>query len=167
MIVLRGRPPSFSGQAPQARAGGSARRPPSLRTGRSEHGLIDLVHEAGAETAPPSSGKGGRAFTITADVTAMSSVEQAVARTTAEFGHVDILHNNVGVTHMGGPVELTEEQFAAALDLNIGPVYRTAKAVIPQALRQGGGAIVNISSLAAARWNEDISILPITRPRQR
>ncbi len=113
---------------------------------------IDIVHEAAAETAAIIEREGGRALAITADVTAMSSVEQAVARTTAEFGHVDILHNNVGVTHMGGPVELTEEQFAAALDLNIGPVYRTAKAVIPHMLRQGGGAIVNISSLAAARW---------------
>src|SRR3712207_7940436 len=53
---------------------------------------------------------------------------------------------------MGGPVELTEEQFAAALNLNIGPVYRTARAVVPHMLRQGGGAIVNISSLAAIRW---------------
>ena len=53
---------------------------------------------------------------------------------------------------MGGPVELTEEQFEAAVKLNLGPVYRTAKAVIPHMLRQGGGAIVNISSLAAIRW---------------
>jgi NAD(P)-dependent dehydrogenase (short-subunit alcohol dehydrogenase family) len=53
---------------------------------------------------------------------------------------------------MGGPVELSEEKFAAAVDLNIGSVYRTSKAVIPHMLRQGGGAIINISSLAAIRW---------------
>ena len=68
------------------------------------------------------------------------------------LGRIDILHNNVGVTHMGGPVELSEEQFAVGDGLNIGPVFRTAKAVIPHMLRQGGGAIINISSLAAIRW---------------
>ena len=53
---------------------------------------------------------------------------------------------------MGGPVELTDAQFAASLDLNIGSVYRTARPCFSHMLRQGGGAIVNISSLAAIRW---------------
>src|SRR3954451_18554654 len=53
---------------------------------------------------------------------------------------------------MGGPVELSEERFQIALDLNIGSVYRTAKAILPQMLRQGSGTIINISSLAAIRW---------------
>jgi NAD(P)-dependent dehydrogenase (short-subunit alcohol dehydrogenase family) len=113
---------------------------------------VDLVHEAAEETASTIVKEGGEAVAIAADVTDMSSVEAAVAQAVTAFGRIDILHNNVGVTHMGGPVELTEEQFEAALKLNIGPVYRTAKAVIPHMLRQGGGAIVNISSLAAIRW---------------
>ncbi|MBM6580656.1 SDR family oxidoreductase [Microvirga sp. BT689] len=113
---------------------------------------IDLIQEAAEETASIIAKDGGEAIAIAADVTDASSVEGAVARTIEAFGRIDILHNNVGVTHMGGPVELTEEQFEAALKLNIGPVYRTAKAVIPHMLRQGSGAIVNISSLAAIRW---------------
>jgi NAD(P)-dependent dehydrogenase (short-subunit alcohol dehydrogenase family) len=113
---------------------------------------IDLVQDAAEETAAIIGSEGGSASALAADVTDMKSVEDAVSRTMAEFGRIDILHNNVGVTHMGGPVELSEEQFKAALDLNIGPVYRTAKAVIPHMLRQGAGAIVNISSLAAVRW---------------
>ena len=64
---------------------------------------------------------------MAANVTQGQSVEDAVAQTIARFGRIDILHNNVGVTHMGGPVELSEEQFHVALDLNIGSVYRTAK----------------------------------------
>ena len=113
---------------------------------------IDLVQEAAEETAAIIGSEGGSASAVAADVTNAESIEAAVSRTMAEFGRIDILHNNVGVTHMGGPVELSEEQFKAALDLNIGPVYRTAKAVIPHMLRQGAGAIVNISSLAAVRW---------------
>lgn len=113
---------------------------------------IDLVHDAAEETAAIIKSEGGAALALAADVTDTASIENAVAGTIAEFGQIDILHNNVGATHMGGPVELSEEQFKAALDLNIGPVYRSAKAVIPHMLRQGGGAIVNISSLAAIRW---------------
>jgi NAD(P)-dependent dehydrogenase (short-subunit alcohol dehydrogenase family) len=113
---------------------------------------VDLVPEAAEETASIIVKEGGEAVAIAADVTDTDSVKAAVDQAVEIFGGIDILHNNVGVTHMGGPVELTEEQFEAALKLNIGPVYRTAKAVIPHMLRQGGGAIVNISSLAAIRW---------------
>ncbi|MEE1612184.1 SDR family NAD(P)-dependent oxidoreductase [Microvirga sp. CF3016] len=113
---------------------------------------IDLVQAAAEETAAIIGKEGGSAVALSADVTELISINDAVERTIAEFGRIDILHNNVGMTHMGGPVELSEEQFTAALDLNIGPVYRTSKAVIPYMLRQGGGAIVNISSLAAIRW---------------
>ncbi len=113
---------------------------------------VDLVQAAADETAAIIEGEGGAAVAVAADVTDTGSVAEAVAEIVARFGRVDILHNNVGVTHMGGPVELSEEQFRAALDLNIGPVYRTAKAVVPHMLEQGGGAIVNISSLAAIRW---------------
>ena len=113
---------------------------------------VDLVREAAEETAAIIEGEGGVALAVAADVTDAESVAKAVSQVVSRFGRIDILHNNVGVTHMGGPVELTEEQFKAALDLNIGPVYRTSKAVIPHMLEQGGGAIINISSLAAIRW---------------
>jgi NAD(P)-dependent dehydrogenase (short-subunit alcohol dehydrogenase family) len=89
---------------------------------------------------------------VTADVTDLASVRDAVAASVQTFGGLDILHNNVGVTHMGGPLELDEESFRAALDINVGSVYRTARAVLPNMLERGGGAIVNISSLAAIRY---------------
>jgi len=113
---------------------------------------IDLVQAAADETASIIEGEGGVAIAVAADVTDAASVAGAVSQVVSRFGRIDILHNNVGVTHMGGPVELTEEQFKAALDLNIGPIYRTSKAVIPHMLEQGGGVIINISSLAAIRW---------------
>lgn len=113
---------------------------------------VDLVQAAAEETASIIAQEGGEAVAVAADVTDTTSVAAAVAQAVTAFERIDVLHNNVGVTHMGGPVELTEEQFEAALTLNIGPIYRTAKAVIPHMLQHGGGAIVNISSLAAIRW---------------
>jgi NAD(P)-dependent dehydrogenase (short-subunit alcohol dehydrogenase family) len=113
---------------------------------------IDLDEAAARETADIVTGEGGRAIAVAADVTKLASIEAAVAETVAAFGAITVLHNNVGVTHMGGPVELDEAQFQLSVDLNLGSVYRTAKAVIPVMLEAGGGAIVNISSLAAIRW---------------
>ncbi|MFX6182674.1 SDR family NAD(P)-dependent oxidoreductase, partial [Acinetobacter baumannii] len=52
----------------------------------------------------------------------------------------------------GGPVELDEEAFRRNLDINIGSVYRTAKAVLPHFMAQKSGVIINISSVAAIRW---------------
>ena len=113
---------------------------------------VDLVRDAAEETAAIIRGEGLEAIAIAADVTDLASIEMAAQKTAEAFGGIAILHNNVGVTHMGGPVELDEEKFQAALDLNIGPVYRTAKAVLPAMIEAGGGAIVNISSLAAIRY---------------
>ncbi|POR49968.1 SDR family NAD(P)-dependent oxidoreductase [Bosea psychrotolerans] len=113
---------------------------------------IDVSQAAADETAGIIAGEGGVAIALAADVTQQGSIDAAVTATMTRFGRIDILHNNVGVTHMGGPVELSEEQFKAAVDLNLGPVFRCSKAVIPHMLKAGGGAIVNISSLAAIRW---------------
>ena len=112
----------------------------------------DLHHAAAEETADIIRDEGGRSLAVAVDVTNQASVNDCVAKGLDAFGALDILHNNVGVTHMGGPVELDEAQFKAAVDLNLGSVYRTAKAVIPAMLERGAGAIVNISSLAAIRY---------------
>ena len=113
---------------------------------------IDLSIRAAEETASIIADEGGQAIAIAADITDLASIESAVAATRQSFGAISVLHNNVGITHMGGPVELSEAQFQQSVDLNLGSVYRTAKAVIPHMIEAGGGAIVNISSLAGIRW---------------
>ncbi len=113
---------------------------------------VDISEQAAQETAGIIAAEGGRAIAIVADVTSLASIGAAVNRTIAEFGGIEILHNNVGVVIPGGPVDLDEAQFQRGLDLNIGPVYRTAKVVLPHFIERNGGAIVNIASLAAIRW---------------
>ena len=89
---------------------------------------------------------------LAADLTDAAQVETLVQSALKQFGRIDILHNNVGTTVMGGPMELSEEAWNRSLDINLGSVYRTSKAVLPHMLKQGRGAIINISSLAAIRW---------------
>jgi NAD(P)-dependent dehydrogenase (short-subunit alcohol dehydrogenase family) len=113
---------------------------------------VDLSAGAAAETVDVIASEGGEAIAIAADVTSLDSIESAVKKVLETFGSIAVLHNNVGVTHMGGPVELSEAEFQLSIDLNLGSVYRTSKAVVPHMIEAGGGAIVNISSLAAIRW---------------
>jgi NAD(P)-dependent dehydrogenase (short-subunit alcohol dehydrogenase family) len=96
-------------------------------------------------------GAGGDCTPIVADVTDESQVAAAVEAAVSTWGRLDIVHNNVGVTRLGGPTELSEEDWASAFDVNVTSVFRSCKYAIPHLLHRGG-AIVNVSSLASIRW---------------
>jgi NAD(P)-dependent dehydrogenase (short-subunit alcohol dehydrogenase family) len=113
---------------------------------------LDIALAAAQETAAIIAGEGGQAIAVAVDVTSLASVGRAVAEAAEAFGAPHILHNNVGVVFHGGPVELDEDTFQRAMDINLGSVYRTAKVVLPLFLKRGSGTIVNIASLAAIRW---------------
>ena len=113
---------------------------------------VDLNLAAAEETRRFIEQEGGSCTALAADVTNSESVKGAVTATMAQYGCIDILHKNVGVTKMGGPVELAEEEWHRAIDLNLTSVYLTCKPVLPIMVHQGSGAIINISSLAAIRY---------------
>jgi len=110
-------------------------------------------HEAAAQTTVQHiQSEGGHGIAVCADVTDSQSVQAAVAQAMQWGGRIDILHNNVGMTLMGGPVEIEEADWQRAIDINLGSIYRTAKATLPHMLAQQSGVIINISSLASIRW---------------
>jgi len=114
---------------------------------------VDRSDTAAQETADVIRSERHQAIAVCADITDTASVAAAVAHAMQTYGRVDILHNNVGMAMMGGPLELDEAQWQQSLDVNLGSIYRTAKAVLPHMLAQGSGVIINISSLAAIRWS--------------
>ena len=69
-----------------------------------------------------------------------------------EFGRLDILHNNVGIAEVGGPVDASEESWDRVHDVNLKSAFLTSKHAIPKMQEQGEGAIVNVSSIAGERW---------------
>lgn len=113
---------------------------------------VDIDLDAARATAGVIEAEGHRAIAIHADVTQLASVQAATAAAIEQMGAVDILHNNVGATHMGGPVELDERTYQLSMELNVGSVFRTVKAVVPHMLQRQRGVIINISSLASLRW---------------
>jgi 2-keto-3-deoxy-L-fuconate dehydrogenase len=84
--------------------------------------------------------------TRTLDVTDPAAIE-ALAR---ELGAVDILFNCAGYVHHGTVLDCTEDDFDFAMTLNVRSMYRTIKAFLPAMLDNGGGAIVNMSSIASS-----------------
>ncbi|MGY0709647.1 SDR family NAD(P)-dependent oxidoreductase [Azospirillum argentinense] len=113
---------------------------------------VDKVAEAAEETAALIAAEGVAALAVTADVTKGPEIAAAVERTLAAHGRIDILHNNVGITEPGGPVETSEESWRRVLDTDLTGVFLTCKHVLPVMVAQRSGAIVNISSIAAIRW---------------
>ncbi len=113
---------------------------------------LDIDADAIAETARIIEDEGGLVATMTCDVTRANEVEAMVAACTERFGRIDILHNNVGGSSPGGPVEMPEVEWQAQLDFNLTSAFLTCKHVLPVMKTQGNGAIVNVSSVAGMRF---------------
>ena len=89
---------------------------------------------------------------IVGNVTDDASVASAVERTVAEFGGIDVLHNNVGIARMGGPIEQPLEEWNLMLNVNLTSMFLTCKHVLPHMLAQGSGSIINIGSVGGMRY---------------
>jgi NAD(P)-dependent dehydrogenase (short-subunit alcohol dehydrogenase family) len=113
---------------------------------------VDHREPAARETEAIIRGEGFPCLALAGDVTQSDAVRAIVARTVADYGRIDILHNNVGITEMGGPIEASEDSWRRVLDVNLTSLFLTCKHTLPVMLAQGAGAIVNISSIAAVRY---------------
>ena len=96
--------------------------------------------------------EGGTCLDFHADVTDGNAVQRMAQACVAEFGRIDVLHNNVGIVETGGPVEMSEEAWQRVIANNQTSVFLTCKHVLPQMVRQRAGAIINIGSVASLRW---------------
>lgn len=113
---------------------------------------IDLTREAAAATSGLIAAEGGQAIAVAADATRAADVQRAVATALEAYGRVDILHNNVGITSQGGPVETSEETWDRVMTVNVKSMFLTCKTVLPLFEAQRSGAIVNIGALGGVRW---------------
>jgi NAD(P)-dependent dehydrogenase (short-subunit alcohol dehydrogenase family) len=86
---------------------------------------------------------------LTGSVTEEGDLESLLGETLDRYGRLDGVVNSTGHPPSGEILELTDEQWHAALDLVVLNVVRIARLVTPTMVRQGGGAIVNISTFSA------------------
>ena len=113
---------------------------------------VDRNLDAAQTTALLIADEGFEAEVAQCDVTQGPAVQKMVEDCLARFGRIDILVNNVGRSEPGGPVELSEETWDEQLDVNLKSAYLCCKSVLPVMEKQGGGAIVSVSSVAGLRY---------------
>jgi len=92
--------------------------------------------------------QGGRAIGMEVDVRNSRQIQDCIKQTIVEFGQIDILFNNAGTPVGVGPfLKLSEQQFQLSLDINLMGMVRFCQNLIPVMQEQGGGTIINNSSL--------------------
>ncbi len=85
---------------------------------------------------------------ISGDVSDSSLCQSVIARTMNQFGRIDALFNNAGIVIGGTLVECTDEEWERTMAVNLKSMYTMCRGAVPAMQRQGGGAIVNMSSIA-------------------
>ena len=113
---------------------------------------VDRDLKSAEETVAMARQHGDRCTAFEADVTKEKTLAAMVAHARDQFGRIDVLHYNVGVSIAGGdaiPTEITEEAFDRVMTINLRGCVMAVKHVLPVMRAQKSGVILTISSLAA------------------
>jgi NAD(P)-dependent dehydrogenase (short-subunit alcohol dehydrogenase family) len=109
----------------------------------------DIAEDKGKETVDIITGKGGQAVFNYADVTNPASVEAMVKQVIEQFGRIDVLFNNAGISGVGCLHEVDPDAWDRVMNVNIKGVYLPSKYVLPHMMEQKNGSIINMSSCIA------------------
>lgn len=117
--------------------------------------MADVKAEAAQQVAASIQAQGGRALAVACDVADSASVAAMVEQAVATFGGVDILVNNAAIYPARSWTEISEAEWDRVFAVNIKGYYLCARAVYPSMKAQGGGAIINISSITffLGKWD--------------
>ena len=107
--------------------------------------IIDVSEENAQQVSGEIASGGGKAFAYACDVSNQQQVNEVFQKITG----INILVNNAGIAHIGNAENTTEEDFERVFRVNVKGVYNCLHAAVPMMKANGGGAIVNLSSIAA------------------
>ena len=109
--------------------------------------------EAAQAVVEAITGQGGRALAVQGDVKEPTAAGEMVKAATSEFGRLDILVNNAGTTRDTLLPMMKEEDWDTVLDTNLKGAFLVTKAALRPMIRQKGGRIINITSMAGVAGN--------------
>lgn len=118
--------------------------------------VSDLNQSAAEEVVKGIEADGGQAIAVVCDVTDDNALENLVNKTLDAYGKISLLVNNAG----GGgpkPFDMDINVFRKVFDLNVFSIFRLCQLCAPHMEKNGEGAILNISSMAAENKNKDMS----------
>lgn len=121
--------------------------------------VSDYNLEQAQQTSKEINDKGGNSIAIDCDVTEDEALVNLVDKTTAEFGSIEILVNNVGGGGAGreSPYEIEVTQFQKVFEMNVFSTWRLCQLVAPHMKKAGYGSIINMSSMASINKSPAIS----------
>jgi NAD(P)-dependent dehydrogenase (short-subunit alcohol dehydrogenase family) len=111
--------------------------------------VSDINDEGSKQTEAIIKQAGGSAETMHFDVTDQAQIDKVLAAVVAKHGHIDILINNAGICLNAPALETSKEIWDRQMRINLDAVFYCSKAFGAQMVKQGTGAIVNLSSMAA------------------
>ena len=113
--------------------------------------VADRDLAAAEETARAIRDEGHQADAVACDLLLADQCRAAVDAAVARFGGLHLLVNNAGLSNMGDVIATAEADFALIMDVNVKGYFLSMKYAIPAIEQSGGGAVLNISSMAALR----------------
>jgi len=116
--------------------------------------LLDLSYPSDfEERSRELKNKGRKILTKEVDITKTNAVQKVCDEVTEEFGHIDVLVNNAGITRDRMLIKMTEEDWDAVIAVNLKGAFNTIKPVSRIMARQRSGKIINISSVVGLIGN--------------
>src|SRR5256884_9097246 len=118
--------------------------------------VVAELDRAGAErTAAEVKGLGRSVSVVPTDVRRRTDLAAMTERTRAEFGRIDILVNNAGIYRAAAPLDATEAQWDAVMNVTARAVFFACQAVLPLMIAQKRGSIVSVASMAGKIGNRN------------
>ena len=114
-------------------------------SGRNKENLKDVVNEI--------SESGGRVLAVAADVAKVDDAKNLIEKTLEEFGQIDVLVNNAGITRDNLLLRLSEDDWDAVLDTNLKGAFNCIKASTKPMMKKRAGVIINITSVVGQTGN--------------
>ncbi len=109
--------------------------------------------DAANEVVAEMEAKGSKAKAMQADAVNLAQAEEVIASITEEFGKIDVIVNNAGITKDNLILRMTEEQWDDVITTNLKSVFNYSKAAAKPMMRNRGGSIINISSVVGISGN--------------
>ncbi|WP_408956014.1 3-oxoacyl-ACP reductase FabG [Natroniella sp. ANB-PHB2] len=115
--------------------------------------VADYDAEAGEDTAKQITEAGGEAIFIEVDVSDVEATKEMIDQTVEEFGKLDVLVNNAGITADGFLIKTSEEAWDRVIDINLKGVFNCTKPAAKVMMKQNSGVILNASSVVGLYGN--------------
>jgi NAD(P)-dependent dehydrogenase (short-subunit alcohol dehydrogenase family) len=128
--------------------------------------VVDIVPSGGEETVRLIRESSGEAIFVNTDVTNENQIRTLVSKTVREYGGINVLFNDAGITtkpHSMKISELPEKEWDRVLNGNLKSVFLCSRNVFPVMKNGGGGSIINVSSIAVLKLSTDIAAYTVAK----